>query len=537
MKTTIQRFLIWIGYKSPVNITPAERYGIDNLDDDVIGYPPDQKGIPVVKHSVIIKRLYSDTKILRNSLGLSPEDFDLYVYPVIVSFIKFAHLLPASEYHHHSTGGGLIYHSLDVAKRAMKQSQMTEYPVSIGNLGDTQQSNIQWKTATVLAGLLHDCGKVVTDMSITNGEKGKRKLIWDAYGEKDIVEWAFEHGIERYFISWAENRNHAHLNASVAVLQKMIPTQTMTWLDSCFDGKTIHSAMLAAVSSASSSHIIAKVVAEADSKSLRQDMFNRNSHMTREMKRTPISIILSDIIKDCIITGRWEINKKNAKVWFVDNELYFMWVKIVPELIAELKKAGYEIPESPDVLARIMYEEGVASRFSEDEIYFNIYPEILGEKNKPQRLMCLKYLSIDKVIKNPDKLYSITNHKPKETAKQKAINPTKQEHIQEDDSAMISEADDAIQTIEDIEDEQPEYIEVARLTVQRLIKSAAESNTDNQKEQSKVNIEQPGTNEEKIKEIPEKMEVFNSESELVVFIQQEYNFEINDGMLLLPESQ
>ncbi|WP_413694382.1 MobH family relaxase [Psychromonas sp. KJ10-2] len=481
-------------------LSKKERYGIDNLEDDVIGYPPDQKGIPVVQNKVLIERLTTDINVLKNEIGLTEKEFDKYLTPVIIEFIKYAHLLPASEYHHHSTGGGLIYHSLDVAKRSMRMAQISEFPVSIGNIGDTQQSNLQWKTATVLAGLLHDCGKIVTDMTISNGLEGRKRIEWDAYGENTITEWAFENDLKRYFISWTKNRNKAHLNASVAVLQKLIPRETMSWLDSCYDGKTIHSTILSTVSSASASHVMSKIVASADSKSLRQDMFNRNSHITKEMKRTPISIILSDLLKHFIITGKWEINKKNAKVWFVDDELYFLWFKVVPELLAELEKAGYEVPDSPDILARVMIEEGVSENYNEDELYHPIQPEILGDKSKPQRLMCLKYSFPAKVIKDPSKLYSISQHKEKLKKK-----PVSNEKVTTEAKLEQIDYSEEIADVQDETIEQPEYIESGRVSVMRLIKSAAkenviannghENNSTETTERLSVQIKQPGTKE------------------------------------------
>jgi conjugal transfer pilus assembly protein TraI len=79
----------------------------------------------------------------------------------MVSFLEYADLLPASEYKHHSTGGGLIYHSFDVAKRAMRMAQVTQFPIGTGTVADTQQSNGRWKAGTVLAALLHDGGKIL----------------------------------------------------------------------------------------------------------------------------------------------------------------------------------------------------------------------------------------------------------------------------------------------------------------------------------------------------------------------------------------
>lgn len=85
-----------------------ELYGLDNLDDDVIGYPPSPKGIPVVQPNVLLERMQVEIHFIKNELGMKPMEFDELIKPVMTAFIRYADLLPASEYKHHSTGGGLI---------------------------------------------------------------------------------------------------------------------------------------------------------------------------------------------------------------------------------------------------------------------------------------------------------------------------------------------------------------------------------------------------------------------------------------------
>ena len=225
-----------------------EAYGLDNLDDDVIGYPPNPKGIPVVQPSVLIGRMQKDINFIRTELGMSYEDFDRLIEPAMHNFIQYADLIPASEYKHHSTGGGLVYHSFDVAKRAMRMAQHTQFPVGIGTVADTQRSNIQWKTGTVLAALMHDGGKILADVEISNGaEKKEDLLIWDAHKDQTLYAWASEHKIERYFITWLKGRHMKHQNASLMVMQRLIPQEAWSWLGGCYDGHDVHAAMLASV--------------------------------------------------------------------------------------------------------------------------------------------------------------------------------------------------------------------------------------------------------------------------------------------------
>lgn len=406
----LSRLFAFLGGGKP-EVKPENRYtyGIDNLNDDVIGDLPDPQGIPLVQTNVIIERMNREIAHIRSELGLKEEEFKKYFLPTCISFIEFADLLPASEYKHHATGGGLIYHSFDVAKRGMRAAQHTQYPNFSGIQSDTQQSRKHWKTATVLACLLHDSGKAITDMVISNGKEGDEQIKWDAHSTT-ISKWAEEHQLERYFVSWTNNRHKKHLPASLAVMQRLIPAQTWSWLSSAPEGQHIRDSLLGFLHDADGDNPIAKIVAECDADSVRQDMFHNRSQISKQLKRIPISELLSDIMRFNLLERKWSINVKNAKIWYVDDELYITWDAAVPEMIDEVIKGGFSIPEVPSILSRIMIEEGAAQAFSGEEPYHTIYPIVLGDKTKPVPLRCLKLTNPERIVPRLNKVYSIDQH-------------------------------------------------------------------------------------------------------------------------------
>lgn len=416
-----------------------EQYGLDNLDDDVIGYPPTPRGIPVVKTSVITTKMEEDVQFIKNELGLSDSDFERYVRPVTDKFIEFADLLPASEYKHHSTGGGLIYHSFDVAKRCVRASQLTQFPVTDVSQAKTQQSNRHWKTATVLTGLLHDSGKIITDVVVSDGNEDD-PIVWDVYSGLTLFQWAKENQINRYFITYRNKRHAKHHNASVTMLQRIIPKETWSWLLGCEDGRAIHSAMLDCVSKANTTHPLCESVNYCDSESVKFDMLHRHSHVSKEVKRTPLSELLADLIKHHILKEEWSINQKGAKLWFVDDTTYLLWEACAPDLSSELIGAGYHIPESPDVLARICIEEGMCEAYDEDNLYYQIKPEILGTASKPITLNVIKFKRTARVVPYPEKLYSIKEHKQKnEVQKPEVVTKEENKKTTEDNSAVTGD--------------------------------------------------------------------------------------------------
>ncbi|EOX3447454.1 MobH family relaxase [Vibrio cholerae] len=421
-------------------IDNRELYGLDNLDDDAIGYPPNPIGIPVVQTRVLLERMQVEVNKIKHEIGIDRHVFDEFVLPVFERFIRYADLLPASEYKHHSTGGGLIAHSVDVAHRCMRAAQMTHFPVSTGSLTETQQSNMQWRVATILAGLLHDSGKILADVKVHNGNPIiSERIVWDAQSGGSIHDWAADNKIDRYFVSWNRDRHMKHQNASLVMMERLIPTKTRTWLEKCYDGREIHAMMLASVGNNNMSHPMQQIVAEADSKSVKADMFSRNSHITKEIKRVPLSELFCDLIKHYLLTNKWKVNEKNAYVWFVDEKLYIVWSNAVQELVEEMVGAGYKIPSSPEVLARLMIEEGMAVENGE-EMFFDIYPEILGDAKKPVKIKALKVRNIQRVVLEPEKLYSLKEHDKRPSKPEAEPAPANEiDSIESADQAIIEE--------------------------------------------------------------------------------------------------
>jgi hypothetical protein len=473
--------LVWQADKQAFVDSKREMYGLSNLDDDAIGYPPNPIGIPVVQPHVLLERMQGQINAIRNEIGVSKEVFNEYIYPVFESFIRYADLLPASEYKHHATGGGLVSHSLDVAHRSMRAAQMTHFPVTVGSLTETQQSNIQWRTGTILAGLLHDAGKILADVQVHDGNaKTSERVIWDAQSGTTIHAWAAEHQIERYFITWNRDRHMKHQNASLVMMERLIPAKTWSWLEKCYDGKHIHSMMLASVGKTNMSHPMPQIIAEADSASTKADMFSRNSHITKEIKRVPLSELLCDLIRHYILIGKWKVNEKSAYLWFVEEQLYVIWNNAVPELVEEMVNAGYNIPSVPEVLARIMVEEGQVTS-NGDELYFDIYPEILGDAKKPVKVKGLKFRNVQRLVLEPEKLYSLKEH----SKRPKVAKPV-QEKVDEPQPKEQVVPDSEI--IEEIFDEPTDYTvsgnmhkqkthETSKETLGRVLKNISKSLT------------------------------------------------------------
>ncbi|NMS58705.1 MobH family relaxase, partial [Vibrio parahaemolyticus] len=127
------------------------------------------------------------------------------VLPVIQRYAAFVHLLPASESHHHRGAGGLFRHGLEVAFWAAQASESVIFSIE-GTPRERRDNEPRWRLASCFSGLLHDVGKPLSDVSITDKDGS---ITWNPYSES-LHDWAHRHEIDRYFIRWRDKRHKRH---------------------------------------------------------------------------------------------------------------------------------------------------------------------------------------------------------------------------------------------------------------------------------------------------------------------------------------
>ena len=83
-------------------------------------YPQERSCVKALSIAAIRDRYAEQLHAALDNLPLSDSEIDAYVIPVVLRFIQQVHLLPASEMHHHWGWGGLLVHSLEVARFAVE---------------------------------------------------------------------------------------------------------------------------------------------------------------------------------------------------------------------------------------------------------------------------------------------------------------------------------------------------------------------------------------------------------------------------------
>lgn len=158
------------------------------------------------------------------AVPMSDGLLEAHLPPTIWNVANFVHLVAASESHHHSGYGGLFRHSLECALFAANASRQKIFDGAA--LLEARYSNRgRWSLACVLAVLLHDVGKVVTDVTVRT-KSGE----WNP-SEAPLGTWLARRNVPSYAFSWNTNREYSnHPAASLEYARKLIPDETYAFL-------------------------------------------------------------------------------------------------------------------------------------------------------------------------------------------------------------------------------------------------------------------------------------------------------------------
>ena len=368
-------------------------------------YPPFLKGIPVINSA---QMMFSQKKIItriQHSLGLSDEDFETYLFPVLCRYAEFVHLLPASENHHHSGAGGLFRHGIEVAYIALVKSEnMVPFnsPLNQDTPKQKKEKHRVWRISVFLAGLLHDVGKPLTDIVVQDRDG---ENTWHPY-INSLYSWAKENNIKRYFLHWRTDRHKKHKYVNTMMLPQIVGQVTLSYIDQF--GVSFSSELSEALNQEGQNNLIMDVVREADQESTAKDLRTSNPSKYENATSIPVHQYVVDAMRRLVDAGDWVVNQPGARIWSLKQGVYIVWKQAAKEIIDVLKADGIPgIPRNHYTLAEILIQMGIAqSRESQGDAHplWMMSSDFLVMKNKDAGIEKAIFLPMLK-LSNPSSLF------------------------------------------------------------------------------------------------------------------------------------
>jgi len=377
------------------NPVPAGRHAASIDDTDLPRYPPFLKGLPVAPPTRIVATQRELIARLQDALAFTDARFATLVRPVVERYAAFVHLLPASEAHHHRGAGGLFRHGLEVAFHAAQASQGRIFALD-RSPAERRELEPRWRLAAGLAGLCHDVGKPVSDLSVSDreGRTTWRPLLGS------LTDWAAANGVEHYFLRWRERRHARHETFGLLVLERILTPEVTAWLVDA--DPEIMQGLLSAVAGIDDGAVLGSLVVEADRASVERDLRENHIDPATTSLGVPVDRYLLDAMRRLARGGRWQINVPGARLWMLADGLHLVWpaaAEDVVSLLATDKVPG--IPRDPDTLADILLERGLAIPRQEgghSHRYWRLAPAPLARDGQVVTLSMLRLASPDLVL-------------------------------------------------------------------------------------------------------------------------------------------
>ncbi len=374
--------------REPAAIPAASVCVQEENDEEIPRYPPFMKGLPATDPAKLIETQRELVDQIREAAFATSEVFEQFYLESLRRFACYAHLLPASQTHHHRGAGGLLRHTAEVALWSLQSGSRVLLP---GEQAPRRRRELEprWHLAVFLSALCHDVGKPVTDLVVTSRDGGK---IWNPYAE-DLYAWANRHGVDRYFLQWRENRGKKHTVVSPLIAERIVGKNVIAWISE--GGNELVPWMLETINGhPSTENPIHDLVIRSDQASVERDLRSLGVAFADYEIGLPVERFLVDIMRRLVRDGTWRINDPGSRLWHMDGHLYLIWPIAGEEIAAVINQEKIPgMPRTPNSILEMLVDRKLAN-IREDQVEGNrcwgIAPAVLAERIPNIRLTAIR---------------------------------------------------------------------------------------------------------------------------------------------------
>lgn len=342
--------------RTPANGSSPAKIG----SPDAPGYPPPPNGIPFLSPDQLLEKHGDLVTTMRQTVGIIDPLVEKLYLPAIRRMAEFVHLLPASESHHHRGAGGALRHAIEVATYTTRASES----VMIGSLDlpvRRKEKETAWRYAAFIAGLCHDIGKPVTDLT-AHTDGGSQ---WNPMAES-LVEWGQRLGADHYYLSWQPNRHKMHEQFYAMLVSTITGTDGIEYLGSI--GYEAVGWVLALNQAATMDQKkMSELVTKGDMLSVENDLRTHAGGASVAVAGINLEKVVQDALQNRFRLDIWSANKLGSRAWKTASGVFLIWPIAGGELVEDLssmRAAG--LPRSPEALLSFMIERGLAVPMASD---------------------------------------------------------------------------------------------------------------------------------------------------------------------------
>lgn len=270
---------------------------------------------------------------------------------VIERVAEYIHLLPASEDYHHTETGGLLSHSLEVAKIALGEAYNIDLPSKTYPDLETIRRT-RYFYAVFVAALLHDVGKVFSDIRVTCVDKN---TVWAPHVEP-LTTWALKNKVASYQVEYKRGRGRSHERAANYITMSVLSTEAREYLSSCKTDNLYMEIDEAISHYAEREEYISLALRRADSASTLKDIQGRH---VKETGRREFSLATLFIRACQRLTADWTCNTKGAMLWLIGGDVFIAYTQAIEAIMEEIRSSGVSIPTDVNEIYNRLIEQHI----------------------------------------------------------------------------------------------------------------------------------------------------------------------------------
>lgn len=336
----------------------------------VLGFPVFKTENILDKHKELIAKVHSYSGIGDHKTVNGSRLIDRLFTDVIANYVEYIHMLPASNNHHHSNPGGLIYHSLEASLIALREAKKSEAESSGFIDIDNRMKPVNHYAAWLL-GLVHDSGKIFTDIAVyaltvidkssgkpVNATATKQNIpLWHPQKES-LIDWARRFGVVNYQVEFVHDRIHNRHNiASASIIDRILTPEAKDFILEGPKGRDLMAEFPRILASyKEQKDYLAQAVNTGDTLSTSKDR-----HVDFDIARGEVVKATDARIVDAMRIARseWSFNKESAQVWIINQEVFLRWSTAFESILATAKAEDIKIPQNLSIITAIMRDRGI----------------------------------------------------------------------------------------------------------------------------------------------------------------------------------
>ncbi|VAE21228.1 Conjugative transfer protein TraI, relaxase [Enterobacter hormaechei] len=377
--------------KDSTELSILDAYSIPKKpDEDVlkfIEYPSRPQGISVFNERAILS-LYRDKfydiqmrlAIPDSDIGETAPSFTNLVLKPVMELIRWIHLLPASENHHHNGIGGLLSHSIDVGRHALINAYNKEL-MPIGYQDEEARRRRVYLYAAFICGLVHDIGKIL-DVDVISMDSSN-KTRWDPL-KRSLMDWARSENVTSYEIIWRKRHVNLHTVRSGFYLERIINPVCLEFLGSVHRERILDKMLITLQDPMRSKDYLSQCVHSADHFSTGTDLNLIRDPIIGTRSADAATRAIRAVKEKFISLGINNHNDSDAMhIIFIGGEVYFNESAFLDFALSEFSEMNFNFPAEQNgkaALTDALIRRGYVEPYSDTRIVHYFMPGNFSEE-------------------------------------------------------------------------------------------------------------------------------------------------------------